>query len=346
MKYHKKVTAKLIAKELNISIATVDRALNNRGNVKKETYNKILKKAEELNYTPNKLASFLSRKKEYSIALVFPEYPTYFWSQVEIGIMNAFNELRDYGLDVELFKLPDEDEKKGLAIINDIIQKKEFDALGLAAGEDIFVELIDRAMDAGLPVCTFNHDSPSSRRLFYVGSDYRNAGRLAAELLCKFIGMAGKVAILKTSDKSSYQNLEKVAGFREILAEYSEVELVDPLMMGRMDTQESLDKVATQLKTVDGIYAANAELGNVAKYLETINEKNKVLIGHDLNEMIRTYLNKNVITATIDQDPVNQGYLTVKKLFNQLTKQADEKEGDVITKLEIITRENAKFYME
>jgi LacI family transcriptional regulator len=45
-----KITAKIIAEQLGLSAAAVDRVLNNRGGVSEKT----LKKVKELGYKPNK----------------------------------------------------------------------------------------------------------------------------------------------------------------------------------------------------------------------------------------------------------------------------------------------------
>lgn len=341
-----KVTAKIIAEQLGLSIATVDRALNNRGNVKEETYRKIMEKTKELGYTPNKLASFLSKKKQYNIAVIFPKYPQYFWEQIEVGISQAYRELGDFGLAIETFRIPEKDSLDAVELVKQIIDSKKFEAIALAAGDDIFADVIDYGIDKGIPICTFNNDSPESKRLFYIGSDYRNAGRLAAELLCKFIGMSGKVAIL-IGHNLDYQAREKMAGFQEVLNEYPDVEVIGHLKLTLEDVQEGFfNKLQSNLSSPDGIYIANAELGNVAKYLEQINIERKVtLIGHDMNSDIYHYLNRGFISATIGQDPVSQGYLTIKKLFGYLAHEEGIDKKEVITKLEIITKENAKFYV-
>lgn len=346
MKFQTRVTAKKIAEQLSLSIATVDRVLNNRGNVKEETYRKVMDKAKELGYTPNKLASFLSKKKEYAIAVVFPEYPQYFWGQIEIGINKAFDELCDYGLRIETFRFLKENQIEAAKLIKEIIDSKKFEAIALSAGEDAFVDVIDYGIDHAIPIFTFNHDSPESKRLCYIGSDYRSAGRLSAELLCKFIGTSGKAAIILSSD-IDYQAKEKVAGFREVLIEYPNVEMIGPLKItAGKNIQESLDNLRDNLYSVQGVYVANAELGNVARYLEQLDLKGKIsLVGHDMTDEIYHYLQCGVITATISQDPISQGYLAVKELFNHLAYEEVGNNKEIITKLEIITRENAKFYI-
>ncbi|RYY10087.1 MAG: LacI family transcriptional regulator, partial [Chitinophagaceae bacterium] len=54
-----RVTLLDIAKELNITAATVSRALNNHPAIKEATKKMVLQTAEKLNYHPNKIASSL-----------------------------------------------------------------------------------------------------------------------------------------------------------------------------------------------------------------------------------------------------------------------------------------------
>ena len=68
----KRVRIKDIAEEAGVSIGTVDRVLHDRGEVNKETKEKILDLVEKLNYTPNLVAKSLSLKKALRIALLLP----------------------------------------------------------------------------------------------------------------------------------------------------------------------------------------------------------------------------------------------------------------------------------
>ncbi len=55
---HHFITIKDIARELNISVSTVSRALRDTYDVNAETKLKVLKKAAELNYKPNFIRLF------------------------------------------------------------------------------------------------------------------------------------------------------------------------------------------------------------------------------------------------------------------------------------------------
>lgn len=66
-------TIKDVAKKLNISIATVSRALNDSWEVKKETRDLVVKTAEEMHYHPNAHARGLVTKKSRTIGFIVPD---------------------------------------------------------------------------------------------------------------------------------------------------------------------------------------------------------------------------------------------------------------------------------
>lgn len=80
------ITIKDIAREANVSIATVSRALNNKSNVDEYTKQNILKIAEELKYKPNFIARNLVKQETNVIGLVLPEIQGDFFTEIIKGI--------------------------------------------------------------------------------------------------------------------------------------------------------------------------------------------------------------------------------------------------------------------
>lgn len=68
-----KINLEMIARELNLSVATVSKALNDSFEISESTKKRVLAKAKELNYQVNPMASALRKKKTQTIAVVFPE---------------------------------------------------------------------------------------------------------------------------------------------------------------------------------------------------------------------------------------------------------------------------------
>ena len=81
-----KATIHDISKSLGIDSSTVSRALNDSPRVSKKTKDIILKKAKELGYQRNILASNLRTNKTNTIAVVLPRISRHFFSTVIAGI--------------------------------------------------------------------------------------------------------------------------------------------------------------------------------------------------------------------------------------------------------------------
>ena len=67
------VRIKDIAKRAGVSAGTVDRVLHERGEVKAETKELVLKIASELNYKPNVAAQLLKKSFGYKVAILIPK---------------------------------------------------------------------------------------------------------------------------------------------------------------------------------------------------------------------------------------------------------------------------------
>ncbi len=80
------VSLKDIAKELNLSISTVSRAIRNIGEVNPETKKAVLELAEKWNYKPNPLAMGLLKNKTNTIGVIIPDIESYYYSSILRGI--------------------------------------------------------------------------------------------------------------------------------------------------------------------------------------------------------------------------------------------------------------------
>jgi len=78
---NKKTTIYDIARELGITVSTVSRALNNVPTISEATRQLVLKKAKELNYSVNKIASSLSSGKSNTIGVIVPTMQIHFFAE-------------------------------------------------------------------------------------------------------------------------------------------------------------------------------------------------------------------------------------------------------------------------
>ena len=85
----KKLTIKDIAREFNVSISTVSKALNDSYEISENTKEKIQKYAKENNYKPNFNALSLKSRSTKTIGVILPTMLNYFFAQVFKGIEKA-----------------------------------------------------------------------------------------------------------------------------------------------------------------------------------------------------------------------------------------------------------------
>ena len=80
------ISLKDLARELNVSISTVSRALKDHPNISPEVKERVKKLAEEWDYRPNPLAMGLLRQNTRTIGVIVPDLVTHFYSSVISGI--------------------------------------------------------------------------------------------------------------------------------------------------------------------------------------------------------------------------------------------------------------------
>ena len=80
------VTIKDLARHLNISVATVSRAMRDMPEIKAETRDAVLKLAKEWDYQPNILATNLVKNRTKTIGVIVPDLAYHFFASVIKGI--------------------------------------------------------------------------------------------------------------------------------------------------------------------------------------------------------------------------------------------------------------------
>ncbi|PWU70032.1 LacI family DNA-binding transcriptional regulator [Gracilibacillus dipsosauri] len=345
-----RVTAKMIAEELGLSIATVDRVLNNRKGVSIKTVEKVKSKAQELGYKPNRAAKFLATQKVTNIAFILPVFPNYFWDLLDHEIKEGAALYSEFGLRVEVLRVHTVPENQQVEYVQKIVNIGEYDAIVIAAHDSKPLEtIIEQAMKKNIAVFTINTDVPNSKRIAYVGSDYYDAGFLAGELIHLFEKQSQEIIIIREQE-DTFQMVNKEKGFKDYFCKTNkDVQIreikYDTIAYIKEGMVEQLIKDHSELlQKADAVYIAGGLLDKVTHYIEKWDNR-PILIGHDMNESIYHAFEQDLITASICQDPVAQSAFTLKKLTQYFLDEDNNSIESYIVKPEIVTKANAKYYM-
>src|SRR6476620_11940729 len=86
-----KVTIQDLANQLNLTTATVSRALNNHPRISDSTKKAVTELAEKMNYRRNRIASSLRSDKTHTIGVIIPSAEINFFGSVVHGIESVAN---------------------------------------------------------------------------------------------------------------------------------------------------------------------------------------------------------------------------------------------------------------
>jgi ribose transport system substrate-binding protein len=132
-----------------------------------------------------------------------------------------------YGIEVECLYMGSvaSDMAEQARVIEDAIAQG-VDAIGVSCNDpDGCIDPINSAVAAGIPVMTWDSDSPDSDAFTYLGVDNYTGGWAAGELLVKAMGEEGKVALL-TGVPGAFNLEERIRGFEDYVAQYPGIEIV------------------------------------------------------------------------------------------------------------------------
>ncbi|HVG92408.1 MAG TPA: LacI family DNA-binding transcriptional regulator [Alphaproteobacteria bacterium] len=309
-----------IAELAKVSIGTVDRALHGRPGVSEATRKKVLQIAKKLDYTPHPAARLLSGGSNFKIGVCIPKEIHFFYDQMRAGIFDEAQRASGFGL--ELLYTPVRALGKGESGVASELLDRGVNGLILTPGDpDSATPLIDRAETNNVRVVCITTDAPNSHRSSVVCVDPELNGRLAAELMSKFVGADAEAAVI-TGMLSTQEHRLKVEGFCTGFETDCRGGRIAAVLEAHETEKESYDKTCELLSRhpgLSGIYVSTVNCLPVCRALEDHDRAGQVaLITTDLfPEMVR-HLQSGTIRASIYQNPYLQGQVALRLLVDNL----------------------------
>ncbi|SEI38750.1 transcriptional regulator, LacI family [Dyadobacter koreensis] len=205
------ITIKDIAKALDISVATVSRALRDTYDVNSQTRQKVLAMANELNYKPNFNATGLVKRSTHNIGVIIPAITNYYFSTVITGIQEV---AKDHGFNLILFLTNDSPEVE-IKIVEDLSVSSLDGILAcVSAHENNYAHFIE-IIDDGLPVVFFDRVADNITASKVMQDDYNGAFAAVQHLIdCGYKRIAhitGPKDLLLTQKRlSGYEHALKI----------------------------------------------------------------------------------------------------------------------------------------
>jgi LacI family transcriptional regulator len=114
------VTIYDVAREANVSMATVSRVVNGNPNVKPATRKKVVEVIERLGYRPNAVARGLASKKTTTVGVIIPDISNIFFAELARGIEDIAT-MYKYNI---ILSNSDQNTEKELHLLNTMLGKQ------------------------------------------------------------------------------------------------------------------------------------------------------------------------------------------------------------------------------
>ena len=330
------VNIKKLAKILNISISTVSKALRDSHDISRETKDKVIALANELNYQPNPHASSLRKAKSKTIAVIIPEIANNYFSLAINGIESIAQE-KGYHV---LIYLSHESYLKEVALVR-LLHGGRVDGIliSLASTTSEYSHLKE-VQQKGLPLIFFDRVCENFDTASITTDDYESALNATNHLIdqgCK------KIAHLMISKNLSIGN-KRLAGYLKAL-EIHQLP-VDETMIIPCTNEEQTDfeliKNLLIQKKPDGIFAAVERYAisayEACKQLSISIPKDVKIISFS-NLQTASLLNPSLTTITQPAFQIGKQAATI--LFRALDeKRFQLKNENIVFKSELIQRES------
>lgn len=323
----RKLTLKLIAKELDVSISTVSKALRDSAEISEDTRQKIKAFAKLYNYKPNNIALSLKNRKTRTIGIIIPQIVHHFFTKVIRGIEQMAREHNynviitlsnnDFDKEVLNMELLANGSTDGfiVSLANETLHKDDFRHLTEAIDQGMPVVMFDRIVD----------EIPCDKVLI----DDREGAKMGVRHLLKT--GCRKIAIITTKDYITIGKL-RTKGYIEALESYGirvEKELI--LRLDNIDKcdDECSEKIKNFLKDndIDAVFTVNEMFAvTAAKHLNTLGKN--VPTDVSIVSFSDGELSKHLIPSltTVSQHGELMGRKAAELLINKLERPEDEVE--------------------
>ncbi len=268
-----------------------------------------------------------------------------FWIDVKRGTLDAAEELKDYDCQVDwIVPLGDAHNSNVFGVGIEDSKSQDYAAIAVIAGDSGIVPFIDRAVEEGIPVATFNVETVKpNKRLFFVGADLYEQGRVAADRLVDVVGKEGEVALV-TGFFSVEGHEMRRQGFIDRLGEIapgmkivSQVETQDKDDAGYQYAQDFF----TAYPELSAIVSFAGGSVGVGKAIEDQGLAGKVaFICYDYVPETIEQVRKGICSGTIGQNPYAQGHDPAIRLYNYLVGGVVPPAGRLLTRSDFVTKDN------
>jgi len=209
---------------------------------------------------------------------------------------------------------------------------------------EFLTSTIDRAIEAGIPVVTWDSDAPNSKRIAFYGVDDYESGRIMGEETARLLDGKGTVAFLTSLGANNLRR--RLDGAMEAIAAYPDITVVDTF-----DIQEDSVRCAELIATGTNRYpdlGAWISVGGwpvfTANALEPVDPVRTKFISFDTVESALSLLRANKVQVLLGQKYFGWGSEPIRILHDLVVNGRRPDSVIIDSGVDVVTADNVDEY--
>ena len=214
---------------------------------------------------------------------------------------------------------PGTDMNAEVTVLDQVIAKNPKGIAVSCVNPDGMKASIQKAIAQGIPVVTFDADSPDSGRYCFLGTSNYNAGAVAAKALGQLLNGTGSVGVLQVPGLLNLQ--ERVQGFEDTLAStYPNIKVVQTVN-GNLDETTGAKVTSAMIQAhpdIVGIFGSDASAGvGAATAVKEAGKAGEIkIVAFDTDTGTLDLIKAGVISGSIAQGVYNMGWWSFSMLYD------------------------------
>jgi ribose transport system substrate-binding protein len=253
-----------------------------------------------------------AKEQRYVMVVTISGHP--FWNDIKKGAQDAADQL---GVKFEFTGPVEYDSAAQAAQVEQLITTKP-DGIIVGSYDPSMTQAINKVMDAGIPVVTFDSDAPESSRLTYVGPDHYQIGWEYGKYMDGLLGGQGTVGLLTVLSQTNL--MRRVQGVEDYFAQNAPGIEVVAIEDNMGDDQITADKTKTIIQAnpdISGIIVCNATGSGVATAMKELGKVGEIkVITSDVSDPILKGIMDGAIDTTSYVNIYLEGYYSLKLLHD------------------------------
>jgi len=249
--------------------------------------------------------------ERYILVTVNSKLP--YWQTAAAGLNKA---AAQYGVKTDVRGPDTYDPQAEVKEFRDAIALKPAGILVSVADTSAMTPAINEAIDAGIPVITVDSDAPASRRLYFIGTNNLQAGRLGGQRVLDKLHGKGNV-VFYTMPQTNLD--ERLKGYKDVFADHPGIKVVEVFNI-KGDAGNAFDRTQHWLtekgvEHIDAFVCLEASAGkDVAEAVKRNNATDRLIIAMDTDEATLNLVKSGVIDSTVSQKPYTMTFYGLKAL--------------------------------